>query len=106
MSEKHGGLGMELTYQEAEERGIDTSMINVCSRIRRIAKLERVRLDEEEHSSGLSKHLFEYIEYCGLDTLEFIKQYLSNLQPYMIERRKDQEKVDIFVCVIDNLCRI
>ena len=97
---------MELTYKEAEERGIDTSMINVCSRIRRIAKLERVRLDEEEHRSGLNKHLFEYIEYCGLDKLEFIKQYLSNLQPYMIERRKDQESVETFVCVIDNLYRI
>ena len=46
MSKKHGGLSMELTYKEVEERGIDTSMINVCSRIRRIAKLERVRLDE------------------------------------------------------------
>ena len=54
---------MELTYKEAEERGIDTSMIKVCSRIRRIAKLERVRLDEEEHRSGLNKHLFEYIQW-------------------------------------------
>jgi len=106
MSEKYGGLIMELTYQEAEERGIDTSMINVCSRIRRIAKLERVRLDEEEHRSRLNRHLFEYIEYCGLDKLDFIKNYLSNLQPYMIERRKDQEKVETFVCVIDNLYRI
>lgn len=97
---------MEFTYKEAEERGIDTSMINVCSRIRRIAKLERVKLDEEEHRSKLNRHLFEYIEYCGLDKLEFIKQYLSNLQPYMIERRKDQESVETFVCVIDNLYRI
>ena len=106
MSKKHGGLNMELTYQEAETRGVDTSMINVCRRIRKIAKLERVRLDEEEHRSRLNKHLFEYIEYCGLDKLEFIKQYLSNLQPYMIERRKDQESVETFVCVIDNLYRI
>ena len=99
-------LSMEFTYKEAEEQGIDTSMINVCSRIRRIAKLERVKLDEEEHRSKLNRHLFEYIEYCGLDKLEFIKQYLSNLQPYMIERRKDQESVETFVCVIDNLYRI
>ena len=55
------------------------------------AKLNRIVLDNSTHRSGLNQHLFDYIEYCGLDTLTFIKSYLSNLQPYMIERRKDQE---------------
>lgn len=75
-------------------------------KIRQLAKLDRIALDETEHRSGLNKHLFDYIEYCGLNVLDFIKMYLSNLQPYMIERRKDQEKQKSFICVLDNLYRI
>ena len=95
-----------LTYQDAENQGIDISMIAVCKKIRNLAKLDRVVLDESEHRSGLNKHLFDYIEYCGLNVLDFVKQYLSNLQPYMIERRKDQEPEKWFICVIDNLYRV
>ena len=87
----------ELTYEDLQKNGIDTSQIAVCKRIRNIAKLDRVKLDETEHRSGLNKHLFDYIEYCGLDVLDFIKQYLRNLQPYMIERRKDQETQNSFL---------
>lgn len=96
----------ELTYEILEQRGIDTSMIAVCNKIRRIAQLDRVTINMDTHRSGVNKHLFDYIEYCGLDVLTFVKQYLSNLQPYMIERRKDQEKVQSFICVIDNLYRV
>lgn len=96
----------ELTYIDAQEHGIDTSMIKVCKKLRNLAKLDRIVLDETEHRSGLNKHLFDYIEYCGKDVLEFVKQYLSNLQPYMIERRKDQEPDNAFICVVDNLYRV
>ncbi len=96
----------EPTYRDIEDMGIDTSMIKSCKRLRQLAKLDRIRLDNSEHRTGLNKHLFDYISYCGLDVLTFIKQYLSNLQPYMIERRKDQEPVRTFLCVIDNLYRI
>lgn len=82
------------------------SCIAACRKIRNIAKLDRVRLDETEHRSGLNKHLFEYIEYCKRDVLDFIKEYLCNLQPYMLERRKDQEAKNSFICVIDKLYRI
>lgn len=96
----------ELTYDDAVQAGIDISMIKDCKKIRDLAHLDRVSLDETDHRSKLSKHLFDYIEYCGLDKKEFIKQYLCNLQPYMIERRKDQEKVQSYICVIDNLYRV
>ena len=95
-----------LTYEDLSDKGIDTSQIAVCKKIRQLAKLDRISLDETEHRSGLNKHLFDYIEYCGLNVLDFIKMYLSNLQPYMIERRKDQEKQKSFICVLDNLYRI
>lgn len=96
----------ELTYEDAQDQGIDMSMVNACRILRRLAKLDRIVLDQAAHRSGLNKRLFEYIEYCGMDVLEFVKQYLSNLQPYMIERRKDQEAVNSFLCVIDNLYRV
>lgn len=100
-------LGMrEITVAEAEKLGIDLSMAKICRTLRKLAKLDRLKLDETEHRSGLNKHLFHYIEYCGETVLEFVKNYLSNLQPYMIERRKDQEKKKSYICVIDNMYRI
>lgn len=54
----------ELTYEELQKNGIDTSHIAVCRRIRNIAKLDWVKLDETELRSGLNKHLFDYMEYC------------------------------------------
>ncbi len=96
----------ELTYELLESNGIDTSMIKSCKKIRDLAKLDRITLDTSTHRSGLNQHLFDYIEYCGLDTLTFIKSYLSNLQPYMIVRRKDQEARKSFLCVIDNLYKV
>ena len=90
----------------AEQNGVDFSMVNICKKLRGLAKLDRLRLDETEHRSGLNKHLFNYIEYCGFDVLSYIKSYLSNLQPYMIERRKDQESKDSYVCVIDRIYRV
>ena len=77
---------------EAAELGIDLTMIKVCRRFRHLAKLDRLRIDMTEQRSGLNKHLFGYIEYCGMTPLDFVRQYLSNLQPYIIERHKDQEK--------------
>lgn len=96
----------DLTYEQAQQNGIDMSGNAVCRKLRHLAMLDRVTLDHTEHRSGLNKHLFDYIEYCGLDVLDFIKGYLSRLQPYMIERRKDQEPDRRFVCVVDNLYRI
>lgn len=96
----------EITRTEAEELGVDLSMLSVCKKLRKLAKLDRLRLDEGQHRSGLNTHLLDYIKYCGETPLEFVKQYLSNLQPYMLERRKDQEKRDSFICIMDNVYRV
>lgn len=96
----------ELSYTDIQEKGIDTSMIKVCKKLRGLAKIDKIAMDETEHRSGINKHLFDYIEYCGMGVLEFIKNYLSNLQPYMIERKKEQEKIKTFICVVDSLYRI
>lgn len=56
------------------------------------------------------KEQFEIRKNKVLDLIEsYAKEYaqdLSNLQPYMIERRKDQEKQASFICVVDNMYRI
>jgi len=96
----------QLSYNELNNLGIDTSMINICKKLRKLAKLDRIVLDKTMHNSGLNRHLFDYIQYCGFDVLDFIKEYLSNLQPYMIERKKSQEAKETFICVIDKLYRI
>ena len=76
-----------ITRQEAEESGIDLSMITVCKKLRQFARLERVRLDETGHQSELNRHLLDYIKYCGNTPLEYIKRYLADLQPYMCKYR-------------------
>jgi hypothetical protein len=81
-------------------------MVGICKKLRKLAKLDRLQLDETTHRSQLNLHLFKYIKYCGMSPLDYVKEYLSNLQPYMIERRKDQEKQSSFVCVVDNMYRI
>jgi len=65
----------EILEKEAAELGIDLTMIKVCRRFRHLAKLDRLRIDMTEHRSGLNKHLFGYIEYCGMTSLDFVRQY-------------------------------
>lgn len=95
-----------ISVKEAAENGVGMSMVNICRQIRKLAKLDRLSLDESTHRSGLNRHLFSYIEYCGLDVKEYIKEYLSNLQPYMIERLSSQEPADNFLCILDNMYRV
>lgn len=95
-----------ITVVEAEENNISMGMVRICREIRNLAKLDRMQLDVSVHRNGLNKHLFSYIEYCGVDPTEYIKSYLSNLQPYMIERFSSQEKEDSFICVLDNMYRV
>lgn len=85
---------------------VDLGGRRIIKKKSKLAKLDRLQLDETMHRSNLNLHLFKYIKYCGLSPLEYIKEYLSNLQPYMIERRKDQEKQESFICVVDNMYRI
>lgn len=95
-----------VTAAEAERNGVSLEMAAVCKQIRNLAKLDRIMLDESEHRSGLNKHLFSYIEYCGLNARDYIRDYLSNLQPFMIERFRSQEPSDSYLCVLDHMYRV
>ena len=95
-----------ITVVEAEKNGVSMDTVRVCKEIRRLALLDRITLDESIHRSGLNRHLYAYIEYCGMDVKEYIKGYLSNLHPYMIERYKEQEPDSNYICVLDNVYRV
>lgn len=95
-----------IKVSEAEQNGISMKMVSICREIRNLAKLDRIQLNETTHRSGLNKQLYSYIEYCGIDVKDYIKDYLANLQPYMLERFPLQEPTKNFICVLDNMYRI
>lgn len=95
-----------ITVSEAENNGVSMRMVRVCREIRKLAKLDRIQLDETVHRSGLNKHLYSYIEYCGMDVKNYIKDYLSNLQPFMLERFPSQEPAGNYICVLDHMYRV
>ena len=78
----------------------------LCKRLRRLARLDRIKLDESEHASGLNRHLFKYFDFIGIDRLDYIKKYLAHIQPFMIKEIKNQEKFDNAICVLDEYYRI
>lgn len=75
-------------------------------KLRKLSRLGRLRLDETEHANGRNLHLLRYLDYVGLDRLEYIRQYLSNLQPFMISEFVSQETYDQVICVLDQYYRI
>ena len=96
-----------ISKKQAIEDGVNLDNVVYCRQIRRLAALDRITLDESIHSvNEYSKHLFSYIEYCGLNPKDYIKNYLSNLQPYMLEHLGSQEKTNTMICVLDNAYRI
>ncbi|WP_022772592.1 helix-turn-helix domain-containing protein [Butyrivibrio sp. AE2015] len=78
----------------------------LCKRLRRLSRLDRIKLDESEHASGLNRHLFKYFDFIGVDKLDYIKKYLEHIQPFMIKEIKTQEKFDNAICVLDEYYRI
>ena len=78
----------------------------LCKRLRRLSRLDRIKLDESEHASGLNKHLFKYFDFIGVDKLDYIKKYLEHIQPFMVKEVKTQEKFDNAICVLDEYYRI
>lgn len=83
-----------------------TSKKILAKKLRRLAKLDRIKLDESEHATGLNLHLFKYLDYLEVDKLEFIKNYLRHIQPFMISEIKSQEKFENAICVLDEYYRI
>ena len=95
--------------EEAELVETDTELLlqkTLAYKLRKLARLDRIRLDESEHVSKQSLHLFRYLDFLGMDKLAFIKMYLSHIQPFMITEMKFQEKFENAICVLDRFYRI
>lgn len=94
------------TITELKALGINVDNIGICKKIRKLAKLDRLKFDDSSHRSGLADGLFGYIKYCGFNKEVYIRDYLSHLQPYMIEENIDQEFRKKIICVMDRLYRV
>ena len=102
----------ELNYTDLIQRDID--IVNTCRLIRRLAMLEKIKIDTSESMNDLNKHLFDYIACCRRENgksdeenvREFVIECLSNLQPFMIEGFVQYELYDEYICVLDNVYRI
>ncbi len=91
------------------EYEVDDTFLNqklLARRLRKLARLDRITIDESEHASQLNLHLFKYLDFIGMDKLEYVKQYLCNIQPFMISEIRSQEKFDNAICVLDEFYRI
>ncbi len=98
-------IEQESKPQEKQDDELANKKI-LCKRIRRLSRLDKIKLDESEHASGLNKHLFKYFDFIGVDKLDYIKKYLEHIQPFMIKEIKTQEKFDNAICVLDEYYRI
>lgn len=50
----------------------DIFTVNVARLIRRLARLDRIRMDMSRHQHSASDHLFDYLEYCGWTVLDYV----------------------------------
>ena len=78
----------------------------LARKLRKLARLDRIKLDESAHSSEHNLHLFKYLDYLGIDKLDYIKDYFSHIQPFMLQEMRSQEKFENAVCVLDRFYRI
>lgn len=96
-----------VTQGEVVEADIEfTIRKELCRRIRKLARLERIVLDESEHITGRNLHLLQYLDYLKMDKLDFVKDYLRHLQPFMITEMDSQERFDNAICILDEYYRI
>ncbi|MBE5859813.1 MAG: helix-turn-helix transcriptional regulator [Butyrivibrio sp.] len=98
-------IEQESKPQEKQDDELANKKI-LCKKLRRLSRLDRIKLDESEHASGLNKHLFKYFDFIGVDKLDYIKKYLEHIQPFMVKEVKTQEKFDNAICVLDEHYRI
>lgn len=74
------------TIVESDYYGIE--FISVCRRIRRYAIEGKLTVLTNKHksNSGKNTHLFKLIEACNISVEDFIRGYLSVIQPYSLEK--------------------
>ena len=109
LSAMSGFEKMNQLTAKPEPNIVDADFLNkklLARKLRKLARLDRIVLDESEHDSKLNLHLFKYLDYLGIDKLDYIKSYLKTIQPFMLTEMKSQEKFENAICVLDGGYRI
>ena len=109
LSAMSGFEKMNQLTAKSEPNIVDADFLNkklLARKLRKLARLDRIVLDESEHDSKLNLHLFKYLDYLGIDKLDYIKSYLKTIQPFMLTEMKSQEKFENAICVLDGGYRI
>ncbi len=88
------------------ENILDVSNIAVCRKIRQLARINDIIVRTDAYSNQNARNLLEYLDFCGIPKEEYISDYLRNLQPYMIERKPEEEYDKNVVCILDKLYNI
>lgn len=97
----------EVNLQENEEVTLlsdsEKQIVNLCCKIRKMAALDRIEIDKatQQHNNSDNRHLFNFIELCGMTLRQFILIYLSNLQPFQLELYTSQAYDKSVKCIID-----
>lgn len=85
------------TYDLTNE---DRHKIKLCKRLRAAAMSSCISVDVTEHTRSNNRHLFKFIEMCGMSVKQFVLNYLKHLQPYALSELKDQEFEKDVICIV------
>lgn len=87
-------LSNEIKSKEIEPEYYGKEFINICRKIRKYAADGKIIVSTDKHTSneGRNIHLFKLIEACGLSIEDFVRGYLSVIQPYALEKFKGNSK--------------
>lgn len=91
----------EVTRDELMKRGVELSTVEVCRKIRRLAKLDQIKFDEVKLQNEMDKNLVNHIKNNESTVSHFMRIYLSTLQPYMLVAVENQDYV--YMCLIDRI---
>lgn len=68
-------------------------MISACRYIRKCAQYDNIVIQMDSHKSNKrSNLLLETIKDCGMNVKDFVRQYLSNIQPYVLQKFEESSK--------------
>lgn len=76
--------------------------LNICLKIRNYANKGNLIIDKRQHkgNNGKNLHLFKMIDACGISVEDFVKGYLSVLQPFSLtyfQESKELSKGNIWI---------
>ena len=96
----------EINKELAESAGVDFRTVDVCRKIRRLAKLDRIEIEKASLENSQNETMLKYVEYCGAGVYDYFKRCLSNLQPFMIEKTEENVSEASLLCTLDNAYKV